>query len=183
MAWRQWNRIIHRDLGYLCCGLTVIYALSGVAVNHIAQWNPTYRITREENRITLPDPLPGRGELVPLILGQVGERGTLKDTFQPAPDTLQIFVENNTMTVNLTTGRVTQEKNSKRPLLYQANFLHLNHPKKMWTWFADIYAIALSILAISGLFMLRGGTGITGRGAWLTVAGLALPLFFLWLYA
>ena len=39
MKWRKWNKIIHRDLGYLCFGLTIIYVISGVAVNHIATWN------------------------------------------------------------------------------------------------------------------------------------------------
>ena len=35
MKWRKWNIIIHRDLGYLCFGLTILYVISGVAVNHI----------------------------------------------------------------------------------------------------------------------------------------------------
>jgi hypothetical protein len=44
MKWRKWNIIIHRDLGYLCFGLTILYVISGVAVNHIHEWNPTYKI-------------------------------------------------------------------------------------------------------------------------------------------
>jgi len=183
MNWRRWNKILHRDLGYLCFGLTVIYAISGVAVNHIANWNPTYRLTNVSTRIELPAPLPEKDELVRLILDQLDEKGTVKDSYQPAPDTLQIFVENNTVTADLRNGQVTQEKSLKRPFLFQANFLHLNHPKKMWSWFADIYAIALALLAFTGLFMLRGKTGITGRGAWLVSAGMLIPLFFLWLYA
>ena len=27
MKWRKWNIIIHRDLGYLCFGLTLIYGV------------------------------------------------------------------------------------------------------------------------------------------------------------
>ena len=34
--WRPWIRAIHRDVGYFSVGLTFIYALSGLAVNHIA---------------------------------------------------------------------------------------------------------------------------------------------------
>ena len=37
----------HRDVGYFFAGLTVIYAVSGVAVNHIDDWNPNYVIRRE----------------------------------------------------------------------------------------------------------------------------------------
>jgi hypothetical protein len=116
------------------------------------------------------------------ILKQLGESGKLKGVFQPSPDTLQIFIENNTITADLKTGIVRQEKNVRRPLLFQVNFLHLNHPKKFWTWFADLYAIALGLLAITGLFILRGKNGLRGRGAWLVSAGLVIPIFFLWLY-
>ena len=48
MKWRKWNNIVHRDLGYLCAGLTVIYVISGVAVNHIADWNPSFDVDRRE---------------------------------------------------------------------------------------------------------------------------------------
>lgn len=183
MNWRKWNKVLHRDLGYLCFGLTIIYVVSGVAVNHIASWNPTYSITREAAKLQLPQALPGKNELVQTILTQLGETGAVKDSYQPDPDSLQIFVVDNTITVNLKTGATIQEKTRKRSLLYQCNFLHLNHPKKLWTWFADVYALALGILAITGLFMLRGKKGITGRGAWLTITGIVLPLFFLWLYS
>ena len=27
MNWRKWNNLIHRDLGYLCFGLTIVYIL------------------------------------------------------------------------------------------------------------------------------------------------------------
>ena len=45
IQWRKWNRLIHRDLGYLCAGLTVVYAVSGLAVNHVRDWNPNYKTT------------------------------------------------------------------------------------------------------------------------------------------
>ena len=62
------------------------------------------------------------------------------------------------------------------------NFLHLNHPKKIWTYMADLYAITLALLATTGLFVLKGKKGIKGRGAWLTLAGIILPLLFLYFY-
>lgn len=182
MKWRKWNTIIHRDLGYFCFGLTIIYVVSGVAVNHIASWNPTYNIRHETTTIQMPRELSGNDNLVNFILTQLGEKGKLKGIFQPAPDTLQIFVENNTITTDLLTGTVQQEKNVRRPLLFQMNFLHLNHPKKLWTWFADLYAVALGLVAITGLFIIRGKNGLRGRGGWLAAAGLAIPIFFLWLY-
>ena len=40
----------------------------------------------------------------------------------------------------------------------------------------------LLVLAITGLFVLKGKNGITGRGAWLTGIGILIPLVFLLLY-
>lgn len=182
MNWRKWNNIIHRDLGYLCFGLTIVYVISGVAVNHIATWNSTYKISHETSTIQLPENPPDIEKLVTYVLEQLGEKGVLKGSFQPSPDTLQIFIEGNTITTNLRTGTVIQEKNVKRPVLFQMNFLHLNHPKKLWTWFADLYALSLGLLALTGLFMIRGKKGLKGRGGWLVSAGFIIPIFFLLLY-
>lgn len=44
MNWRKWNNILHRDIGYLTVGLTIVYAISGISVNHIEHWNPNYEI-------------------------------------------------------------------------------------------------------------------------------------------
>jgi hypothetical protein len=183
MKWRKWNNIIHRDLGYLCFGLTIIYAISGIAVNHIDIWNPSYSIERIQSQLKNPVAADQLGrDTIFEILAELDETSLYKNSFRPDPQTLQIFVEGNTLTVNLTTGGVLQEKVTPRPVLHQMNFLHLNHPKKLWSWFADLYAIFLGTLAVTGLFVLRGKKGITGRGAWLTTAGILLPCLFLWLY-
>jgi len=183
MNWRRVNNILHRDLGYLCFGLTIIYAISGIAVNHIADWNPNYRIERLQSTI---DPailknLSG-AKLITTLLDQLGETGEVKGSYRADTANLQIFVVNNNITANLVTGAVYQEKNRPRKVLYEMNFLHINHAKKLWTWMADLYAVALALVAVTGLFVLRGKNGISGRGAGLTGAGIVIPLFFLWLY-
>lgn len=183
MKWRKWNNIIHRDLGYLCFGLTIIYVISGVAVNHIHHWNPTYAIERLNSTVDLSGvDISDNNAITSVVLAQLGENAPLKNIFRLDRNTLKIFVENNNITVNLPTSSITEEKSARRNILYQANFLHLNHAKKLWTWFADLYAVALGLLAITGLFVLRGKKGITGRGAWLTAIGFIIPLFFIWLY-
>ena len=47
MSWRKLIIATHRDVGYFFAGLTVIYAVSGIAVNHIEDWNPNYVIRTE----------------------------------------------------------------------------------------------------------------------------------------
>lgn len=184
MKWRKWNNIIHRDLGYLCFGLTIIYVISGVAVNHIQDWNPTYAIEKSTSRIDLAGLENSDVQmLTQAVLEQIGETAPLKNIYQVDSNTLKIFVENNNLTVNIAERMVYQEKSKKRKLLYQVNFLHLNHPKKLWTWFADLYAVALGLLAVTGILVLRGKKGIAGRGLWLVGTGFIIPLVFLWLYS
>jgi hypothetical protein len=53
MRWRRLNNAVHRDLGYLCFGLTIIYVISGVAVNHIDSWNPTYALEKSTIKLLI----------------------------------------------------------------------------------------------------------------------------------
>ena len=76
------------------------------------------------------------------------------------------------------TGEGLLEHARRRTVFFEVNYLHYNTPKNLWTWFSDIFAGALILLAISGLFILKGKKGITGRGAWLTAAGLIIPAVF-----
>ncbi len=79
------------------------------------------------------------------------------------------------------TGYGVIEKLQRRPVFFHVNFLHYN-PKKAWTWFSDLFCVSLMIIAITGLFILKGKNGITRRGAWLTGIGIIIPLIFLILY-
>lgn len=179
MNWRKINNALHRDIGFLCIGLTLLYAVSGVAVNHITHdFNPSYKIVKEETAVS---PVPAETnpdmELVSRILDELGETGSFKNVAMLSPDLMRIFVEGNTIDVQLSTGKTIQEKVTRRPVLFELNYLHLNKPKKSWTVAADIYAVMLGFLAVSGFFMIRRKT--LKRGLVLTAAGFAVPLFYL----
>jgi len=183
MKWRKWNNIFHRDLGYLAVGLTIIYSVSGIAVNHVADWNPSYIIEKTSFQIdvsTIQSP-PSESNINQMVSAS-GLTGTVESTFMTSPDQIRIFLENQTLDVNLKTGNAELESVDKRAFLQEFNAMHLNHPKKLWTWMADIYAVVLIILAVTGLFVLKGKKGITGRGAWLTVLGILIPLIFYFMY-
>lgn len=184
MNWRKWNFIFHRDIGYLCIGLTILYAISGVAVNHIDDWNPSYSITKEVSsigKIERADVVVSKTE-VDTIIKKIGATGRIKNYHQSDRNTLNIFLEGNKISLNLESGHMIQSISKRRFLLFESNFLHLNHPKKIWTYVADLYAVGLFILALSGLFMIFGKRGIKRRGAVLTMIGFAIPVVFLALY-
>lgn len=180
MSWRRWNYLLHRDIGFLCIGLTLLYAISGVAVNHIQQWNPSYSVERVETNIGPVVGNPADAATALTILERLSEPGKLESSYRPDRNSLQLFVEGRSITVDLPSGHVVHDRAIPRPVLREMNFLHLNHPKKAWTWFADLYAVALAFLAISGLFMLRRKT--LRRGLVLTGVGVVVPVFFLILY-
>lgn len=179
MNWRRWNSLLHRDIGFLCVGLTLVYAISGVAVNHIAEWNPSYRVERIETNIGPVAGKPTDPATIRMILARLDEQGNLENSYRPDPVSLQLFVDGRSILVNLASGQVTHDRAIPRPGLREMNFLHLNHPKGVWTWIADLYAVALAFLAVSGLFMIRRAT--LRRGLLLSGAGVALPLIFLWI--
>lgn len=184
IKWRKWNNIFHRDLGYLCFGLTIIYVISGIAVNHISDWNPSYKIEIIEKNI---GPVQSKSivltkDEIEAILNRLELPDSYKNAFQPDPFTIKIFQNGNTISVDLNTGRSIQEKVRKRFVFYESNLLHLNRIKGWWTLIADLYAAMLGIVAITGLFVLRGKKGITGRGAWLTSIGILVPVIFLIIY-
>ena len=180
MNWRHLNNVLHRDIGYLAVGLTVVYGVSGIAVNHVRDWNPSYRVEKVALQIA-PIQATDREQIVAEAKEKLGVTQPPRNTFRPDPDTLQLFFRDGNYTIDLPTGRVITERTRQRPVLYEFNQLHLNTPKRLWTWVADLYAIALVVLGVTGMFVLKGKTGITGRGAWLTGAGVLLPVVY-WVY-
>jgi len=176
-AWRPLIRSWHRDLGYLAVGLTFVYALSGLAVNHIADWDPNFANYRTTHR--LPAPLPASDQdAARTVLDQLRIRQPVKEVYRAAPDQLDILLENRTLHVNPQTGSVVDEGQRPRFLLRVSNWLHLNRGKKAWTLIADLYAVGLLLLAVSGMFMLPGKNGMRGRGAILVLIGIAVPVLY-----
>ena len=177
--WRPWLRAAHRDLGYVMVGLTFIYALSGLAVNHLTDWSDgdasfkTYSATHEMG------PLKGEDQA---IADDLRRRLQIKETprelYRPSPDELEVIFDKRSLHVNTTTGHVVDEGQKPRFILRVANWLHLNRGKKAWTYIADAYASSLLVLAMSGMFMIAGKKGLIGRGAVLVALGIAIPVLY-----
>jgi uncharacterized protein len=176
---RPWLRALHRDLGYLAVGLTVMYALSGLAVNHIADWDPSFvQIEREFTvAIDTPDDDEATAKTVATAAGITEEP---LDVYRVSETQLDLEFAARTLHVDPTTGRVFEEGQEPRVFLRVANWLHLNRGKKAWTVFADGYAIVLLVLASTGLFMIPGRKGLIGRGAILVLIGAGVPFGYLW---
>lgn len=182
MGLRRFSHALHRDIGYLCVGLTLVYALSGIAVNHVRDWNPNYKVVRGETRIP---PSDFRGvlseEQILDLLRLIGEPPSYGNVFQPDPQSLWVFVEGRVIEFHLPSGEVRYERIAPRLFWHAVNFLHLNHPKKAWTWIADLYAVGLILLTLTGLLLLPRGR-MRRRCLVLTFVGVLIPILPLLLY-
>lgn len=172
---RPWLRAIHRDAGYFGVGLTLVYALSGLAVNHVADWDPSFQ--QIERTHQLPAPLPrdaeGAGKRV---LDALAITEPPSEVYAAGEDAVDVVLQHRTLHVTPSSGKVVEEGQSPRWFLRAANWLHLNRGKKAWTYVADTYAVILLYLAISGLFMIPGKKGLVGRGALIALVGAAVPV-------
>jgi uncharacterized protein len=178
---RELNTALHRDLGFFFFGLSLLYAVSGLAVNHVHQWNPNFSVDRVAFQASLPSSASPE-EISRALLLEMGVSATPRAVVETGPDQVQVFLESRTLTVQPSTGAVVDERVSRRPLLYAFNWLHENRGKGAWTWFADAYAVGLLVLACTGLFILRGRKGLWGRGGLYALAGLAAPIVY-WVLA
>jgi len=178
--WRKWNKAVHRDFGYFFFGMVLIYSISGIAINHLHDWNPNYVVLTEDINITPPGVDISKAD-IKKILEPFGEADNYRSHYFPNNEVVKIFIKNGVVYLDLIDGTGLLEKTKRRPLFREVNYLHYN-PIKYWTWFSDIFAGALIILAISGIVIPRGANGITKRGAWLTILGIVIPGIYLFVY-
>ena len=161
---RKWSRIIHRDLSFFFAGMVLIYAISGIVMNHRNTINPNFSITRKEYKIAenLPD--------------------NYTKHYFPQADVMKVFLKGGSnLLVNVKTGEAVYESITRRPLIGAMSRLHYN-PGQWWTYFADIFAVGLIIITLSGVIMLKGNKGIIGRGGIELIAGILIPLLFLFFF-
>ncbi len=177
--WRMLARVLHRDFGFFFAGVTLLYAISGIAVNHVDSWDPSFVIERREVELDLPQ---SRQELTTEQVVANLERLGIADSYRthdfPSALRVKIYLENGSIVARFGENVGEYETIRRRPLFYHVNFLHLN-PAGWWMVFSDLFAIGLIVVAITGLFLTRGRLGLAGRGGWLLTGGVAVPLLAL----
>lgn len=172
---RKWLRLFHRDLGYFFVGITLIYAVSGIILNHkVNGEDPAYKTVSKELQIE-------KGLKV-AELEKYWEKHLSEfpiNRIMPNSESYDIYLKGGVGNYHLQTGHLQFETYQKKQWVYFINKLHYNS-KKGWTYMADFFAITLIFFALSGMFMVPGKKGIIGRGKWLILLGIILPfLFFL----
>jgi uncharacterized protein len=183
MNWNKINRVLHRDLGYFFFGMTIIYGVSGIVLNH-RSGDGDASVIRRSQSFTMVAPINKEKvnkDYILQLLTDLEEPG-FKQFYFPSDQEVMIYLKGGHVTLDLKTGEGKIVKVRNRPVFREFNFLHYNKPKQWWTWFSDFFAGALILISITGLFMIKGRNGIKGRGAVLTTTGIIVPLIFLILY-
>lgn len=179
---RKWSRTIHRDLSYFFSGVILIYAVSGLALNHKKDFNSDYTIRQEVMQI--PGTFPKESalftkEYVLTLLQPLQEEKNYTKHYFPNENQMKVFIKGgSSLVVDTHTGKALFESIKKRPVFSALNRLHYN-PGRWWTIFSDIFVLSLLIITLTGLIMVKGKKGIGGRGGIELIAGILIPLAFI----
>lgn len=170
---KKWLRIIHRDLGFLMVGISLVYAISGILLNHMKDGDPAYKTVEEtlnfnSNLSTdaLAEAWNAREDLPALKLVREGNQSH------------QVLLDGGVGIYNIDTGELSYEHHTKRPFIFWINKLHYNKVGG-WTIMADIFAVSLIFFAISGLFIVSRKHGLMGRGKWYLIGGILIPIIYI----
>jgi len=166
-------RIIHRDLGFFVVGITLVYAVSGIILNHLGTNDPAFRT--EAKTIQMPVNLT-ETDLSDIWLADKS-LPSLNRIMRIDEIHLRLFLGGGIGVYNSSNGSLYYETHTKRSLVFWMNRLHYNKVKG-WTPVADFYAGSLILLAITGLFIVKGKKGIVGTGKWYLIIGILIPVLY-----
>ncbi|MDU1904364.1 MAG: PepSY-associated TM helix domain-containing protein [Dysgonomonas sp.] len=178
---RRYCRKIHSHLSYLFVGVILVYAISGLTMNHLKDFNPQYMISVSDYKAKgkYPRKQNFTKSDVLKLLEEVDEQDNYTKHYYPNKSTMKVFLKNgSSFSMNIETGEVKYEALKKRPFFSQLSFLHYN-PSGWWTVFSDIFAVCLIIICVSGLFINKGRNGLKGVGGIELIAGIMIPILFL----
>jgi len=166
-------RAIHRDLGFLMVGISLVYGISGIYLNNMKGKDPAFHT--EEKTIQFPANLT-ENELS--TAWQTDKNlPTLKNVMRIDENHLRLFLDGGVGVYNAGNGTLDYEKHKKHVLIYWIDRLHYNKVKG-WNTVANIYAVSLIVLAITGLFIVKGKRGLAGSGKWYLIIGILIPILF-----
>lgn len=179
---RKWLRILHRDFGYFIVGMTLVYGLSGIFLNHRHDFNPDYKILISEFKVNLPPTAELSDVEVRDLLEEVDDNVVYKKHYINNEGNIKVFIENGEAVIDPNTGAGVMQYLQKRPIIFGMNKLHKATIGTLWKWVSDAMAVILIFVAVSGLFLLKGKRGFGRWGIWLMIAGIVVPLFFALFY-
>lgn len=175
---RKAFRSLHRDIGYLFIGLTCIYAISGILLNIKTEGeDPAFRKNIIESSM--------QHNLNPQELSRAWNKiyqGNPKlNRVIPHDNKYRLYLKGGTGEYNPETGKILCVTYHEIKAIKLINDIHYNSGKR-FTWLANVFAVSLLFLAISGAVIVQGKKGFKKRGVWIMLFGLLVPIAWYYLF-
>ena len=121
---RKWIRFLHRDIGFVMVGLSLVYGISGILLTHMKGKDPSYKV--EEIQLTFdkgltPEEFAQAWQSEPdrPKLNNVGEvRGKYR-----------LMLQGTLGEYDPETGNAQYQVSKKKPIAYWVNRFHYNRVK------------------------------------------------------
>ena len=141
--------------------MVVVYAVSGIVLNHKRDFNSNYSVRRTELQMpgSYPAPAETSREQAEELLRAADPEARYVKHYASGEQRVKVFVAGGSVISSM-------------------NRLHYN-PNRWWTRFSDIFAASLLVITLTGLVMVPGRNGLRGRGGIELAAGIAVPILFL----
>lgn len=178
MKFRKLLRVLHRDFGYFIVAMTLVYAISGIFLNHRHDFNPDYKIIFSDFKVNMPIDGNWSAEFLKDQLEEINDELIFKKHYINNEGQIKIFIENGEAIINPVNGTGTMQYLEKRPVIFVMNRLHRASMGTLWKWTSDLMGVILIFVAVSGMFILKGKRGLTNWGWWFVVAGVVVPVLF-----
>ncbi len=182
MKIRKLLRILHRDFGYFIVGMTIVYALSGIFLNHRHDFNPDYNIYSQELQTGIRNKENLSETEVKNVLKEFDFDLVYKKHYLNNQGLVKVFIENGELAIDPESGQAALHYLQKRPIIFGMNKLHKATLGTAWKWVSDLMALIMLLVAVTGLFLLKGKRGFNRWGWWFTIAGFIVPLIFALLF-
>jgi uncharacterized protein len=182
MKFRKLLRILHRDLGYFIVGMTIIYALSGIFLNHRHDFNPDYKIYSDEFKVEAGTAEQYDASRIKSLLAELPYDFTYKKHYISNEGLVRVFIESGEVVIDPVKREGVYRYLQTRPVIFEMNKLHKATLGTTWKWVSDSMAVILLLVAITGLFLLKGKRGFMRWGWWLMITGFIVPLVFALLF-
>ena len=179
MQLRKWLRILHRDTGYFIVGVTVIYAVSGIFLNHKRDINADYHVITRQVEVNLPVGPPFQEKELKPIIEAIDDDIQYKRSYMTSQGYLKAFIHNGEVVLDPETGKGELQMLRKRALIFEMNNLHRISTHKSWKWISDAFAAILLFVTLSGIFILKGKNGFMKRGIWFILGGIVIPVVYM----
>ena len=173
-------RNLHRDIAYFYVGLIIAFSFSGILLNHRRDWNPE-KYVYETKKVNIEIPQDA-GSIDKAYIEDFSKTwDVVYDGHRVNEATLRVFYKDNAvLDADLTTGEGKLDFKRTTPFVGETIQLHKD-TNKSWIWYSDIFGIGMLIIAITGMFIVKGKNSFRKRGWKFALIGIIFPLIFLYL--